>query len=222
MDCLSGAAEDQQAGVVLATHTKYAGAWNNWVVWLKHIGAGPNTHLRGLTQTEKIRCMCAFMYAIRRGDFSPTGDKVAGKTAKTAVDNVAATITSSGGSDPRLDNSGSSSLLLDRQLRGYKKVDPKTKHQKAIPPEVYRFLLRRAFSPRTRALIELLCGNLFSGSRSCEYSKTQRHDEKQTPTTRPCDVIVIKNNSRLPYNHPKLHEADSHCDFGPTKSRCAS
>jgi len=98
-------------------------------------------------------------------------------------------------------------------------VDPKTKHQKAIPPEVYRFLLRRAFSPRTRALIELLCGNLFSGSRSCEYSKTQRHDEKQTRTTRPCDVVFIKNNSRLSHDHPKLHEADIVIvTFGPQKA----
>ena len=166
------------------------------------------TPIYGASHNPKKYDACAHSCMQYKEEICPTEDKVTGKTAKTAIDNVAATITSSGGSDPRLDDSGSSSLLLDRQLRGYKKVDPKTKHQKAIPPEVYRFLLRRAFSPRTRALIKLLCGNLFSGSRSCEYSKTQRHNERQTRTMRPCDVVFIKNNSQLPHNHPKLHEAD--------------
>jgi hypothetical protein len=50
---------------------------------------------------------------------------------------VAATIINGGGEDPRVDGSGKISNLLLRQQRAYKKLDPATQHQKALPPEVY-------------------------------------------------------------------------------------
>ena len=109
---------------------------------------------------------------------------------------------------------------MRRQVQSYKKSDPKTKHQKAIPPEVYRFILRRAKHPRARARAELLCGNLFFASRSCEYSKTQRHKEKRTRTVRPCDVTFRDSDgSIIPHSHPRLHEAQYVIvTFGPQKS----
>jgi len=168
---------------------------------------------------KKIRCLCGFLHALRRGDFSPTGDQIKGKTAKTAIIHVAATISASGGKDPRLDKSGKPSLLIERQINSYKKVDPKTKHQKAIPPEVYRFILRRATLPRNQAVANLLCSALFFAMRSCEYSKTQRHHEKQTRTIRPCDITFIKGNKILSHDHPHLHKADIVIvTFGPQKS----
>ena len=125
----------------------------------------------------------------------------------------------SGGIDPRIDSSGNQSLILRRQQQGYKKSDPKTKHQKAIPPEVYRFILRRARNPRSRAKAELLCGNLFFASRSCEYSKTQRHEEKRTRTIRPCDVQFILDGRIIEHTHPHLHRADLVIvTFGPQKA----
>ena len=219
MDCLAGAADDQEKGVEMGTHEKYASSWDNWVVWLNHVKAGSDPYLQGFSCTEKIRCLCGFLHALRRGDFSPTGDQIKGTTAKTAINHVAATLTASGGKDPRLDGSGKPSLLIERQISSYKKVDPKTKHQKAIPPEVYRFILRRAKLPRKRAVAELLCSALFFAKRSCEYSKTQRHHEKQTRTIRPCDVTFIKDNKILSHAHPNLHNADIVIvTFGPQKS----
>ena len=203
----------------MGTHKKYASSWDNWVVWLNHVKAGSDPYLQEFSCTEKIRCLCGFLHALRRGDFSPTGDQIKGKTAKTAIIHVAATISASGGKDPRLDKSGKPSLLIERQINSYKKVDPKTKHQKAIPPEVYRFILRRATLPRNRAVAELLCSALFFAMRSCEYSKTQRHHEKQTRTIRPCDITFIKGNKILSHDHPHLHKADIVIvTFGPQKS----
>ena len=133
---------------------------------------------------------------------------------------MAAKIVTSGGEDPRLDTSNNQSLLLKRQIQSYKKVDPKTKHQKAIPPEVYRFILRRAKDPRARARAELLCGNLFMASRSCEYSKTQRHEEKLTRTTRPCDVIFKDfDGTTMLHSNPQLDKAQYVIvTFGPQKA----
>lgn len=217
MDCITGAAEDQQKGVEMGTHAKYTSSWCNWLVWLEHIGAD-DPYLQSLTQPQRIRILCAFLYALRRGDFNPTGDSIKGETAEKTINHVAATIVSSGGEDPRLDKSGNKSLLLSRQLQSYKKVDPKTKHQKAIPPEVYRFILRRAVTPRAKALAELLCFALFFACRSCEYTKTQRADEKQTRPIRPCDIEFRLNGKRIPHDHPQLHKADYVIvTFGPQK-----
>ena len=133
---------------------------------------------------------------------------------------MAASIVASGGEDPRLDNSGKVSLLIDRQIRSYKKVDPTTRHQKAIPPEVYRFILRNSKgNPRALARAQTLCANLFTGSRSCEYSKTQRHEEKVTRTLRPCDIEFRLNGRIIPHSHPQLHKSEYVIiTFGPQKS----
>ena len=104
MDCITGAAEDQQKGVTMATHAKYTSSWYNWVVWLEHIGAD-DPYLQSITQTQRTRILCAFLYALRRGDFNPAGDSIKGETAEKTINHVAATIVSSGGEDPRLDKS---------------------------------------------------------------------------------------------------------------------
>ena len=164
MDCIAGAAADQEKGAEVGTHAKYAGAWNSWLVWLEYV-RGDDPYLQQLSRSERIRTLCAFLHAIRRGDFSPNGNQVAGETASRTINYVTASIIASGGKDPRVDSTLIYSLLLRRQVQSYKKSDPKTKHQKAIPPEVYRFILRRAKHQRARARAELLCGNLFFATR---------------------------------------------------------
>ena len=218
MDCLTGATEDQEAGVEMATHAEYASAWNNWLVFCEYIGAA-DPYLCRFMEAERIRLTCAFTHAVRRGDFSPTGDPVKGDTAKKTLENVAKTIVLGGGKDPRIDATGSVSMVIQRQFRAYKKVDPKIQHQKAIPPEVYRFLLRKAKHKRQRARIELLCGALFFACRSCEYLRTQRHEEKTTRTIRPIDIEFWLNGELLPHNSPLLHMANYVIiKFGPQKA----
>lgn len=219
MDCIAGAAADQEKGVEMGTHAKYASSWNNWLAWLAFIGAD-DPYLLAQTPTQKIRILCAFMHAVRRGDFNPHGHQVTGKTAETAINHVAATIVSSGGVDPRLDSTGSTSLILKRQTRSYKKVDPTAKHQKPIPPEVFRYILRRSDEhPRKRARAELVCANLFFASRSCEYSKTQQHHKKTTRTIRPVDVEFRYNGRLMRHSDPHLHLAHHVIiTFGPQKA----
>lgn len=188
------------------------------MVWLDYVGAD-DPLLQELDSPKRIRIMCAFLHSLRRGDFSPDGNPIKGNTASATIDHVAATIVTSGGVDPRLDSSNKKSLLINRQLQGYKKVDPTTKHQKAIPPEVFRFILRRGNNPRGKAIAELLCGALFFGNRSCEYSCTQRHEEKTTRTIRPCDIQFRLGGAFIPHTHPLLHEADLVIiTFGPQKA----
>ena len=70
------------------------------------------------------------MDAIQTGAFSQM-DSVEGKTARATLDHVAMTIQVSGRQDPRL-NGATTHLMLKRHQRGYAKVDPSTRHQKAL------------------------------------------------------------------------------------------
>jgi hypothetical protein len=193
----------------MATHSKHVSNWNHWMEWHKR-GGSTNTHLQELTRVEKVRTCCGFMHAVRRGDFSRKGyGQVASTTARAAVDHVVATIINGGGEDPRVDGSGKISNLLLRQQRAYKKLDPATQHQKALPPEVYRYILPRANTPRSRARAELLCSALFFACRSCEYTGTQRSEKQRTRPIRACDVTFRQGNRIIPHSHPLIHLADT-------------
>ena len=134
------------------------------------------------------------------------------------MDNVATTISNSGRKDPRLNESGTTHLMIQRQKRGYKRADPPRKHQKALPPEVYRQLLRTALTDREKARANLLSGALFFCKRSCEYSKTPRSEQK-TRTSRPCDITFRVGAQEIPHHHQGLHYSESvSITFGPQKT----
>ena len=96
--------------------------------------------------------------------------------------------------------------MLTRQVRAYKKTDKPPKHQKALPPEVFRELKRRAVGDRAKARADLAEGALFFCMRSCEMSKTP-NDEQRTRPIRACDVYFRKEGLIIPHNSPRLDEA---------------
>ncbi|KAL9179582.1 hypothetical protein ACHAXT_008872 [Thalassiosira profunda] len=116
------------------------------------------------------------------------------------------TIVASDRPDPRLTQSGSKYLMITRQIRSYTKVDAPPKHQKALPPEVYRQTLRNATQPREQARAQQLGASVFFCMRSCEYSKTPRKEQK-TRTLRPCDITFRVGGREIPHDHPDLHLA---------------
>lgn len=97
-------------------------------------------------------------------------------------------------------------MTLTRQVKAYKKNDKPTKHQKALPPEVYRQLLRHASHPRAIARAILLSSALWFCMRSCEYTKTSRKEQKTKPIC-PEDITFRHNGLILPHDSPFLHEA---------------
>lgn len=134
------------------------------------------------------------------------------------MDNVATTFTNSGRKDPRLNESGKTHLMIQRQRRSYKRADPPRKHQKALPPEVYRQLLRTAIANRETARAILLGASVFFCKRSCEYSKTPRTEQK-TRTSRPCDISFRIGAQEIPHNSPWLHLAETiSITFGQQKT----
>jgi hypothetical protein len=107
-----------------------------------------------LTNSHKTKeaQSCVFMDTVRNGEFSSQHfDTVRGCTASQAADNEASAIESSGRPDPRKAVSGKTCLNYKRQFNTYKSQDGPTKHQKALPPEVFRWWLRNANHPQEKA-----------------------------------------------------------------------
>lgn len=178
---------------------------------------GTDPYLDGYSSINRARILCAFLDDVRCGEFSKQ-DSVKGDTAKQALDHVAQTIVASDRPDPRLTQSGSKYLMITRQIRSYTKVDAPPKHQKALPPEVYRQTLRNATQPREQARAQQLGASVFFCMRSCEYSKTPRKEQK-TRTLRPCDITFRVGGREIPHDHPDLHLALTvTCTFGEQKT----
>ena len=58
--------------------------------------------------------------------------------------------------EPNLDASGQKSICLKRQLRGYKYVEPPTKHQKAIPAKLVLHIYKKKYSHLSTAITQLI------------------------------------------------------------------
>ena len=206
----------REKGVTKGTHQKHDRSWRCWLDFLQRIDFPNDPYLEGIIPNERLRLCGAFMHAVRRGDFGKAS--VSGGTARTAVEHVAAKFTSSGRDSPILDTRGKVHTHIDRQTKGYKKDDPSTKHQKALPPVVFKHRLHMATHPREQARAWLMCGALFFAKRSCEYTYVGSGERKTRPV-RPRDVVFRNGAQVVPHGSPHLHLAESvSIDFGHQKS----
>ena len=105
--------------------------------------------------------------------------------------------------------SGKTCIQIKRQLSSYKSNDGPVHHQKAIPPEVYRWLLRHAQTAREKARAHLLCGALFFAMRSCEYTKTPHSETQKTRSIRPIDITFRIDAEVIPHHDPRIWIAKS-------------
>ena len=109
-------------------------------------------------------------------------------------------------------------MSIQRQVKAYKAKDPPTKHQKALPPEVFRTLLTKARTPKESARAKLISGALFYACRSCEYSVVPQKEQKTRPI-RVCDVFFRIGPREIPHNSPEIWNAETVViGFGPQKS----
>jgi len=108
--------------------------------------------------------------------------------------------------DPRLDSDGKLAFLLQRQLRGYKSIDPGEVPQVAITGSVLRKFYTLSISPRDKALCELFIGAFFFAMRSCEYIKVQGPRKTKLLTLK--NIRFFRGNRQLKHSEPQLPEAD--------------
>ena len=166
----------------MGTHAKFNRSWHNWLVWTEYVGID-DPLLQSFNTSERIRIACAFLHAVRRGDFSPDGHRVKGETAKTTLDHVATTIVTNKEKDPRLDNSGKTSILIDRQTKSYKKIRPQNKTPKSLTSRMLLFhnVTSKNSKKSSNCTLSIFC---MQKLRILKDATSQ----KQTRSIRPCDI----------------------------------
>ena len=117
--------------------------------------------------------MSSFAASVRRNQFGTTRKKILlHRNVKSAISDVSAPFRTHLRSDLTLDYSDQKSLILQQKIRGYKTLNPKTKHQKAIPEKLVLHIYKRTDTYLNTAIDQLAAGEFFFGMRSCEYFNT--------------------------------------------------
>ena len=91
-------------------------------------------------------------------------------TIKSAILDVSASFWTHVWVKPTLEYSGQTSLLLQRQLRGYKTLDPTTKHQKYTPENLFLHIYKRTNTHPNTAIGQLIAGKF---SLACGHASTR-------------------------------------------------
>ena len=92
------------------------------------------------------------------------------------------------------------------------------KHQKAMPPVVFRYVINHSAHPRAAARGQLLAGALFFALRSCEYLFIG-WGERKTRTIEVRDIVFTVGATVIPHDHPFLHMSEAvTINFGDQKS----
>jgi hypothetical protein len=109
--------------------------------------------------------------------------------------------------DPRIDQDGKPSFLLQRQIRGYKKLDPPEKQQVTLTGSVIKESISLALTSLEKAMSELFTGAFFFAMRSCEYLKVAGKRRTKIVTLK--NVRFFKGRKELNHSKDKLDKADS-------------
>jgi hypothetical protein len=207
MDDLAHAEQAQAAGVEDGTHAKCDLACCRWLEYINECELLNDPFLDNLQPIHRVHFLCAFMHAVREGRYSRGSEPLKASTAREAVDFVAQKFEAAFRPDPRSDLTGSISILLQRQTKGYQNADPAVQHEKALPCSFYHFLHKSATTQFDIGMAHLCIGALFFAMRSCEYTlvKGTRH----TKTLTLGDIRFFRGRHPMEFHDPDLHLADT-------------
>ena len=111
-------------------------------------------------------------------------------------------------SDPPLESSGQTSLLLKRQLRSYKTLDPTTKYQKAIPAKLVLHIYKPTNTHLNTAISQLIAGAFFFCMLSCDYSTNTKGADNLTHILQKGDLRFYRKRRKLSHDSGILHLGD--------------
>jgi hypothetical protein len=111
--------------------------------------------------------------------------------------------------DPKRDAEHNVARLLRRQLKSYKKDDPKEEQQKALPVCVLHLILSSKSTEICQAMGELAGAAHFWAMRSCEYAKVPKAEQRQTKQLCIRNIAFIKDGESVDHKSLSLHLADS-------------
>ena len=153
--------------------------------------------------------MSSFAESVQRNQFGAIKKyKLLHRTVKAAILDVYASFRTHLWCYPTLDASGKISVVLKQQLRGYKSVDPPTKHQKAIPGKLVFHIYKKQHSHLSTTIGQLIAGDFFLGMRSCKYYKNPKGENNQTRILWKGDIRFYRKLCELLYGSGCIHLAD--------------
>jgi hypothetical protein len=146
------------------------------------------------------------MQYTREGHFSHGTKPLKAKCSRSAIDYMAQKFKASARPDPQVDASGSISILLARQTKGCKNLDPSTRNEEVLPVAFYHCIVSAAVTDFDHATANLCITTFFFAMRSCEYTKTLGH--RRTKTLTLDDFRFFLNNKQLAFDDLQLHLAE--------------
>ena len=145
---------------------------------------------------------------MRQGQFSQPHAPLAESTVSDTINHVAAVFRENGYDDPKWDAERNVAQLLRRQLRSYKKDDPKKVQQKALPVCVLFFILSSKSTELCQAMGKLAGGTHFWAMCSCKYAKVPKAEQRQIKQLWIGNIAFNKDDKILKHNSPSLHLGD--------------
>ena len=138
--------------------------------------------------------MTSFSASVRKNQSGITRKQILlHGTVKSAISDVSMSFQTHLRSDPTLESSGQTSLIIQRQLRGCKTLDPPTRHQKAIPANLVLHIYKQTNTHMNTAIGQLIAGSFFLRMRSCDYLTTPKREDKLTGILQKGDIRFLKN-----------------------------
>ena len=153
--------------------------------------------------------MSSFAALVRRNQLGKTRKHILlHVTFKSAISDVYASFWTHLRSDPTLESSGQKSLILQRQLRGYKTLDPPTKQHKSIPAKLVLYIYKRTDTHLNTSIGQLIAGAFLFSMRSCKYSTTPKGEDKRTRILQKGDIRFYRKRREFSHGSGILHLAD--------------
>ena len=171
-----------QATMRLAVVPGYASKkdthWKVWVAYCTKLGFDP--YLQGVE--DPIPILQVFGHRYHNGSIAPRGKPVQSQAVSDAIRSVGQRFAALGADDPRLNSVGKLQFRLQRQIRGYSKLDAPKHRVKPLPICVVLSILKLTFSAVSPSSLGSTCANMiclgfFFCLRPGEYTGTTSDDQ---------------------------------------------
>ena len=207
MDSIHNGKRDSRKGVTKGTTDKITGSFAKWTEFATE--AGLDIFLRDC-ELPSEQIFSGFAHQLRHNFAGKTSRfQLRGCTVRQDINNVSATFRENGHDDPVRTKMGKLYTSLNRQLNGYIADDSPPRQQCPLPISIFHPIVDDAHTSLDIAGADLICGALFFGMRSCEYTHTPRSEEKKTALLELRDISFRdkKGNTLSHRSQQLLHHA---------------
>ena len=208
MDVLSAGWREYKSGVTKDTQSKQLMHFEKWRSYTKDVGIR-DVWLRSFCQADKNLILSGFAHKIRTNCYGKVQVKktLMGDTVVATLNSISTTFRENAFLNPQRDDNNEKSIILQRQIRGYRNLDPPPNSQVCLPLSAFQAIYNDDSTPLQKALGELTGGALFFACRSCEYSKVNNSESRKTKILRLRNIQFYSDFKEIK-NKNSFHQAD--------------